>query len=69
MSEAMQETREVVGRFADRESFTAAVEALRAAGFARSDLSVLDTHESLSASETPQEAWKQSLAGLVGEIK
>ena len=60
---------EVVGRFADAESFKAAVEALRAAGFEHSDLSVLDTHESISASERPSEAWKQSLAGLVGEVK
>jgi hypothetical protein len=42
---------------------------LRAAGFEHSDLSVLDTHESLSASESPSEAWKQSLAGMVGEVK
>lgn len=60
---------EVVGRFATREPFSAAVADLRAAGFAHSDLSVLDTHESLSASEPPGEAWKQSLAGMVGEIK
>jgi hypothetical protein len=60
---------EVVGRFADAESFKAAVADLRAAGFEHSDLSVLDTHESLSASEPPSEAWKQSLAGMVGEVK
>ena len=58
---------EVVGRFADKESFQAAVEALRASGFERSDLSVLDTHEALGASES--EAWTQTLTGLVGEIK
>ena len=60
---------EVVGRFADAESFKAAVKALRAAGFEHSELSVLDTHESLSASERPSEIWKQTLAGLVGEVK
>ena len=60
---------ELVGRFADRESFTAAVTALKEAGFGPADLSVLDTHESLSASERPSEAWKESLAGMVGEIK
>ena len=60
---------EVVGRFADRESFKSAVEELRAAGFARSDLSVLDTRESLSASESTGEAWAQTLAGLIGEVK
>ena len=60
---------EVVGRFADRRSFQAAVEALLAAGFEPSDLSVLDTHEALSASETSGEAWRHVLAGLVGEVK
>ncbi|WP_420345954.1 hypothetical protein [Pelagibius sp.] len=59
---------EVVGRFSQRVEFTEAVEALLAAGFARDDLSVLDTHESLSASGSPGEAWQESLAGLVGEI-
>jgi hypothetical protein len=61
-------TVEVVGNFATRESFTAAVEALNAAGFEHHDLSVLDTHESLSAAGKPGEAWAESLAGLVGEI-
>ena len=60
---------EVVGRFADGETFKAAVAELRDAGFQHSDLSVLDTHEAISASEPPSEAWKQSLAGLVGEVK
>lgn len=60
---------EVVGRFTGRESFQAAVEALRAAGFAESDLSVLDSHEALSASESESEAWTRTLTGLVGEIK
>ena len=60
---------EVVGRFADRESFKAAVEDLLAAGFERSDLSVLDTRESLSASESAGDAWAQTLAGLIGEVK
>jgi hypothetical protein len=60
---------EVVGRFADRDSFKSAVEDLRAAGFERSDLSVLDTRESLSASESAGEAWGETLAGLIGEVK
>lgn len=59
---------EVVGRFADRESFQSAVEDLRAAGFEASDLSVLDSHESLLAAQ-PDKAWTQTLVGLVGEIK
>ncbi|GAB4362402.1 MAG: hypothetical protein Kow00114_17610 [Kiloniellaceae bacterium] len=61
-------TVEVAATFATRESFTAAVKALQAAGFEHDDLSVLDTHESLSAAGKPSEAWQESLAGLVGEI-
>jgi hypothetical protein len=60
---------EVVGRFAERAPFKAAVEALLAAGFERSDLSVLDSHDSLSASEGKNETWRRTLAGLVGEAK
>ena len=63
------ETIEVVGRFADRKSFTTAIEALLAAGFATSDLSVLDTHEAISAAGTSGAAWQEALAALVGEIK
>lgn len=62
-------TWEIVGRFASRENFSGAVTALLSVGFAKSDLSVLDTHEALSASEEPTEAWKQTLAGMVGEIR
>jgi hypothetical protein len=60
---------EVVGRFAAREPFKTAVEALLAAGFERSDLSVLDSHDALSAAEGRNEAWRRTLAGLVGEAK
>lgn len=60
---------EIVGRFGDRKSFKSAVEDLRAAGFAHSDLSVLDTRESLSASDSSGEAWGEAMAGLVGEVK
>jgi len=40
-------TRELVAQFKDAESFAAAVEALLAAGFERTDLSMLGTHDSL----------------------
>ena len=60
---------EVVGRFTAREPFTAAVKALTAAGFQRADLSVLDSHESLAASEGSRDAWRETLDGLVGEVK
>jgi hypothetical protein len=60
---------EAVGRFVDRESFRKAVEALLTAGFERSDLSVLDTHDTLTAAEGPDEGWRQTLSGLVGEVR
>ncbi len=60
---------EVVGRFARREPFTAAVEQLLAAGFERSDLSVLDSHDSLLAAESRNQAWRDTFRGLVGETK
>jgi hypothetical protein len=60
---------EIVGRFAERARFKTAVEGLLAAGFSRSDLSVLDTRDSLAASEGPDEAWRRTLAGLVGEVR
>ena len=65
----VNQTNEIVGRFSDRAKFKAAVETLLAAGFKSSDLSVLDTHESLSASESPGVAWQEAMTGLVGEIK
>lgn len=61
-------TVEVAGNFPTKDSFTAAVKGLAAAGFGHDDISVLDTHESLSAAGSPSEAWQESLAGLVGEI-
>ncbi len=67
--EAKPAVTEVVGRFAERAPFKAAVEALLAAGFERSDLSVLDSHDSLAAAEGKDESWRTTLAGLVGEAK
>ncbi|MDP6572929.1 MAG: hypothetical protein QGI63_11030 [Rhodospirillales bacterium] len=61
--------REVVGLFADRESFEAAVAELTEAGFARTDLSVLGSHESLDAAGEPGKQWKDALIALVGELK
>ena len=65
----MNQVTEVVGRFASKESFKSAVDALLAKGFDRTDLSVLSSHESLAAAGGAGEAWKDTLAGLVGEIK
>lgn len=62
-------SREVVGLFADRTGFEKAVEALLGAGFARADLSVLSSHESLDAAGRPGKPWKDVLTALVGELK
>ncbi|MEO5336829.1 MAG: hypothetical protein H7841_08045 [Magnetospirillum sp. WYHS-4] len=62
-------TREVVGLFADRQSFESAVNALLEVGFERADLSVLGSHESLDAAGKPGKPWGDVLTALVGEIK
>ena len=62
-------SREVVALFADRESFEAAVEALLAEGFERSDLSVLASHQSIDAAAAAGRDWRQILPALVGELK
>ncbi|RDD60149.1 hypothetical protein [Ferruginivarius sediminum] len=61
-------TIEVVGWFEDRRTFADAVKALLSHGFERSDLSVLDTHESLSAADSPREAFKETVSGMIQEI-
>ena len=63
-----QTANEVVGRFAAREAFMAALKELRTSGFGHADLSVLDTRESISAAGTSGEAWQEVLAGLAGEV-
>lgn len=60
---------DVVGLFADRETFQAAVDALFAAGFERTDLSVLSSHESIDAAGKPSKPWKDVLTALIGELK
>ncbi len=69
-SPAFPVIREAVGSFPDREHFRAAVAALLAAGFERSDLSVLASHDSLAVADeaagTPKEILR---AGLSDEIK
>lgn len=60
---------EAVGLFADRPSFEAAVHFLLENGFDRTDLSVLDSHESLDVAGAPGKPWKDVLTALVGEIK
>ena len=62
--------REAVASFPDREHFRQAVSALLAGGFARDDLSVLASHDSVAiadeAAGTPKEVLR---AGLTDEIK
>ena len=73
MSEAAKSfpiIREAVGSFPDREHFRNAVSALLAAGFERSDLSVLASHDSLAVAENDAGTSKGILAaGLTDEIK
>ena len=62
--------REAVGSFPDREHFRNAVAALLAAGFDRSELSVLASHDSLAVAEEDAGSSKGNLAaGLTEEIK
>ena len=62
--------REAVGSFPDREHFRNAVAALLAAGFDRSELSVLASHDSLAIAEEDPGSSKGILAaGLTDEIK
>lgn len=69
MSTSSQTVREAVGVFKDRASFEAAVHHILESGFERSDLSVLDSHESLDAAGKPGKPFKDVLTAMVGEIK
>jgi hypothetical protein len=60
-------TREAVASFPDRGHFRNAVAALRAGGFDTSDLSVLASHQPLSAAD--ENAGELIAAGLTDEIK
>jgi hypothetical protein len=69
-SPAFPVIREAVGSFPDREHFHQAVSALLAAGFERSDLSVLASHDSLAVADEATGTPKGILAaGLADEIK
>ncbi|HIJ61061.1 MAG TPA: hypothetical protein HPQ04_00060 [Rhodospirillaceae bacterium] len=60
---------EVVGIFSTRRDFDCAVQSLLAAGFQRSDISVLASHDSIDAAQTAVAGWKERLVALVGELK
>jgi hypothetical protein len=62
--------REAVASFPDREHFRNALAALLAGGFARDDLSVLASHDSLAVADEATGTAKEVLrAGLSDEIK
>lgn len=61
--------REVVGTFADRGHFEAAVSALLESGFDRGRLSVLSSHDSLDVAGGKARKWRDALVALVGEMK
>lgn len=60
---------EVVGIFSNRHDFDGAVTGLLAAGFQRSEISVLSSHDSIDAAEPSALPWKERLVALVGELK
>ncbi|MBO31537.1 MAG: hypothetical protein CMM74_00965 [Rhodospirillaceae bacterium] len=60
---------EIVGLFADQTHLDGAVNALLAAGFDRTDISLLSSHDSLDTIEGSESAWKDAVTALVGEYK
>lgn len=60
---------ELVGLLHDRDTFETTVENLLACGFARTDISVLSSHESLEVAGKPAKPIKDVLTALVGEIR
>ena len=60
---------ELVGLFDTKDSFDAAVRELRDSGFARTDLSVLSSHESIDVAGEDGRSWSDVLTALVGEVK
>jgi len=61
--------REAVGLFAARDAFDAAVAALRAAGFDRTDLSLMGSHDSLEAAAEDDAPVDSTLRALLGEAR
>ncbi len=69
MTQQTQPRREVVGILSSKDAFDKAVKDLLAAGFDRSDLSVLSSHDSLDAATPGSGSWKEAAVGLLGELK
>ena len=61
--------REAVGLFAERAKFDAAVAALLAAGFDRTDLSLMGSHDSLDAATDEEAPVDDALRALLGEAR
>lgn len=62
-------SREIVGLFSTRATFESAVKNLLAAGFERSDISVLSSHDSLEITEKQEPSLKDMFSALIGELK
>lgn len=60
---------EAVGLIARQQQFEEVVRALLAAGFERTDLSVLASHESLDAAGQPATPWRDVLMTLLGDVR
>jgi hypothetical protein len=60
---------EVVGVIASEADFRAAVEALLAGGFARADLSVLASHDSIDAAGKAASSWRDASVALLGDLR
>jgi hypothetical protein len=60
---------EAVGLIARQGQFEQVVRALLAAGFERTDLSVLASHESLDAADKPATPWRDVLMTLLGDVR
>src|SRR5512147_399088 len=68
-NDARESASEIVGLFAERETFDRAVMELLGSDFERADLSVLASHESLEAAGRPGKSWREAMLALVGELK
>jgi hypothetical protein len=60
---------EVVGVIGSEAAFAAAVAALQAAGFERTDLSVLASRDSIDAAGKPASTWRDALVALAGDAR
>lgn len=60
---------EVVGILSDRTSFDRAIRSLTEAGFGRTDISVLASHDSIDVAGGNSKSWKDALLALFGELK